>query len=263
MTRLIINLHRKIFARQIFRNINLALFHMSLRGLGILNWENFEVSGEKHLIRKILPAVIETANPVFLDVGANIGNYSALLLDCFPQALIYAFEPHPKNYSYLKDRNPSNRVKTYNIALGQTRGRFMLYEGGGIHGSEHASLHKAVISEIYKQEIAAYEVAVETLDNFAEEQGIRNIDFIKIDTEGNDLAVLRGASRLLGDRHIKCIQFEFNSMNVVTRAFYRDFSGILHNYELYRLLPSGLLHLDDSPLETELFGYQNIFALLK
>lgn len=75
-------------------------------------------------------------------------------------------------------------------------GKFILYDRGDINGSSHASLHEAVISEIHKQEIVTCEVAVETLDSFTEEHAIRKIDFIKIDTEGSELTVLRGASNV-------------------------------------------------------------------
>ena len=87
------------------------------------------------------------------------------------------------------------------------------------------------------------------------------IDFLKVDTEGHELAVLQGASSLIEDGRIGCIHFEFNEMNIVSRVFFLDFRELLHNYKLYRLLPNGLLPLGDSPLETELFAYQNIVAL--
>lgn len=263
MERIISSLYRKIFSRRIFRKINLTIFHLSLRGLGILNCENDKVSGERYLITTILPKLIKTDSPLFFDVGANVGNYSLTLLDYFPKAFIHAFEPHPSNYSHLAERMPSSKVRTHNIALGEICGQMTLYDRTDCDGSEHASLHETVISEIHKQEIVTCEVAVETLDHFIEREGISHIDFIKIDTEGNELAVLQGASKLLEKGNIGCIQFEFNEMNIVSKVFFRDFRKILYKYELYRLLPSGLLPLGDSPLTTELFAYQNIIVLPK
>jgi FkbM family methyltransferase len=263
MINFIIKLYRKIFARRFFININKALFHLSLRGLGILNFENFEVSGEMYFIKHILPTVIKTDRPVFFDVGANTGSYSMMLLDCFASAFIHAFEPHPKNYSSLKKRMPSNRTKIHNIALGDIGGQSTLYDISDYDGSAYASLHKDVITEIHKKEFVSFEVEVDTLDNFAEKEGVRHIDFLKIDTEGNDLAVLQGASKLLENKSIGCIHFEFNEMNIVSRAFLRDFRKVLTDYNLYRLLPGGLLPLDGSPLMTEIFAYQNIIALPK
>jgi len=262
----IYNLYRKIFSRSIFRRININLFHLSLRGLGVLNWENDSVSGERYLIKKVLPKVIETDNPLFFDVGANIGDYSSALLRCFPKASIHAFEPHPKSFLHLKERMNSGNLKAHNIALGEDGGKSILYDRADLDGSMHASLHEAVISEILKKEIAAFEIEVETLDNFVERECISYIDFMKIDTEGNELAILKGASRMIEQGNIGCIHFEFNEMNIVSRVFFRDFRKILKNHEFFRLLPSGLLPLGKSPnarayVEEELFAYQNIFAV--
>jgi len=104
---------------------------------------------------------------------------------------------------------------------------------------------------------------VETLDDIAAKEGVEYIDFLKIDTEGHELAVLSGASRLLREHRIGYIQFEFNALHVYSRAFFRDFRNILSDYELYRLLPKGLLPLGTSVTSTEIFGFQNILAAPK
>jgi FkbM family methyltransferase len=263
VTKFIIWLYRKIFARTFFTKINKALFHLSLRGLGIKNHENYKVSGEIYFIKHILSKVIKTDLPLFFDVGANIGCYSDMLLDSFANASIHAFEPHPQNYSSLKKRLPSNRIKAHNIALGNIRGQMILYDIIDYDGSAYASLHKDVITEINRKDFVSLEVEVDTLDNFAEKEGISYIDFLKIDTEGHELAVLQGALNLLDRKSIGCIHFEFNEMNVISRTFFRDIRKVLHDYNFYRLLPRGLLPLDDDILTTEIFAYQNIIALPK
>jgi hypothetical protein len=101
------------------------------------------------------------------------------------------------------------------------------------------------------------------LDDVAANEGVEYIDFLKIDTEGHELAVLSGGSRLLREKRIGHIQFEFNALHVFSRAFFRDFRNILSDYELYRLLPKGLLPLDTSITSTEIFGFQNILAVPK
>jgi FkbM family methyltransferase len=263
MKQLIINLYRKLFARKIFLKINKALFHLGLRGMGVLNSENYEVTGESYFIKNILKKIINNDRPVFFDVGANTGSYSQILLDSFSNSLIYAFEPHPKNFSDLKDKLPSTRIIAHNIALGNTSGTLPLYDISDWNGSVYASLHKDVITEICKRDSVSVEVSMDTLDNFTKKEGITYIDFLKIDTEGSELAVLQGASELLANKSVGCIHFEFNEMNVISRTFFRDFRKVLHNYDLYRLLPKGLLPLDDSILYTEIFVYQNIIALPK
>ena len=257
------NTYRWLFARPQWQKFNTSLFYMSLKGLGILNYQNEEVNGEKYLIEKLLPRMITKEDPVFFDVGANVGDYTASLLKVFPKARIYAFEPHPRNFSALQGNVPLTQVKCYNLAVGETRGELELYDRADYDGSSHASLHKAVISDIHKQDIVTLPVSVETLDEFCVNNGINEIDFLKIDTEGNEFSVLLGAKDLLKNQKIKYISFEFNEMNVVSRVFLRDFKNLLLDFDLYRLLPNNLLPLNDSPLLTELFAYQNLVAMLK
>ena len=262
MFRSVSTVYRWMFARPIFRKFNTLLFRLSLRGLGILNYENSNISGEKYLIKKILLKVIRKKTPVFFDVGANVGNYTISLLETYPSAEVHVFEPHPGNFSALKSNLSTYNAKLYNFALGDTQDQLILYDRADHeNGSSHASLHEAVISEIHQQDTLQFSVSVETLDEICKKENIREIDFLKIDTEGNELAVLNGAKKLLKENKIMCIHFEFNEMNIVSRTFFRDFRKLLHNHKFYRLLPHGLILLDDYPLATELFAYQNILAV--
>ena len=87
--------------------------------------------------------------------------------------------------------------------------------------------------------------------------------FLKIDVEGFELEVLRGAQRMLSEGRIVAIQFEFNEMNVVGRVFVGDFFHLLGpTYTLYRLLPHGLMPIiGQNHWWNEQFIYQNLFAL--
>jgi FkbM family methyltransferase len=257
-------IHRAVFARPIFQKFNSALFYLSLHGLGVLNYHNDEISGERYLLRTWLPRAISGPKLIFFDVGANVGHYSEMMLECFPTAFVHAFEPHPRNYSHLLQHAfPADRAKCHNIALGQCSGSMTLYDHADNDGSEHASLHEATITEFHEHSAVGTHVRVETLDDIAAKEGVEYIDFLKIDTEGHELAVLSGASRLLREHRIGYIQFEFNALHVYSRAFFRDFRNILSDYELYRLLPKGLLPLGTSVTSTEIFGFQNILAAPK
>src|SRR5581483_5378775 len=104
--------HRMVFARPAFQKLNSRLLYLALHGLGVLNYQNDTVSGERYLLGKWLPRVIRRPQPVFFDVGANNGDYSRLLVERFPAAFVHAFEPHPKNYSrFLQQAFAPDRVK--------------------------------------------------------------------------------------------------------------------------------------------------------
>jgi FkbM family methyltransferase len=236
------------------------VFHLSLRGLGILNYEGSEVSGEGYLIDKLLPMLIDHQNPIFFDIGANIGNYTRSLYNRFPNSFIHSFEPHPKTYSNLCKLGIEN-TKFHNVAVGNKTGTIALYDRADCNGSSHASLYEEVMSEFYKEKFNTEEVQIRTLDDIACDENIKIIDFLKIDAEGGELAVLKGASTLLEKGAIKSIHFEFNNMNTISRVFFRDFRKLLSNFTFFRLLPKSVILLNDDPLLTEIFAYQNIFAV--
>ena len=103
-----------------------------------------------------------------------------------------------------------------------------------------------------------------TLDNFAKREKIERIDFLKIDIEGNELAVLQGSKNLLTKNRILFIQFEFNEMNVYSRTFFKDFIDMLPDYIIYRMMPRGLYKLGPyRPSTHEIFAFQNIIAVHK
>jgi hypothetical protein len=81
------------------------------------------------------------------------------------------------------------------------------------------------------------------IDDYVAEHAVRRVDFMKVDTEGHDLSVLRGARRALEDGTIRALSFEFGSGNVNSRTFFRDFWDLLTpcGYRLARVLPSGRL----------------------
>ncbi|MFQ5571565.1 MAG: FkbM family methyltransferase [Rhodothermales bacterium] len=253
-------LYATLFASPRWAGFNRLLLRCGLRGLGVNNYENDTISGEHYLIERILPRLIERDTPLFLDIGAHTGAYTRVLGRRFPQATIHAFEPHPRNFERLRASNVPGATY-HNVALGAEDAVLMLYDRADQDGSEHASLHEAVISDLHRQPATRVEITVRTLDEVALEENLTFIDFMKIDTEGHELAVLRGASSLLARGAIGCIQFEFNEMHTVSRSFFRDFRLLLSTYDLYRLLPRGLLKLGTVPLLTELYAYQNILAV--
>lgn len=251
-----------VFARQFWQPFNKMLFHLSLRGLGVFNYQTFRISGERYLIHRLLPCLIgKTGQPTMFDVGANEGMFSSDLLAVFPNASVCSFEPHGKTFERLSAR-VGDRCSVFNFGLGESAGSMKLYDvGDHAEGTSHASLYANVISDIHHREVDAVDVEIKRLDDVASELGVDRIDFLKIDTEGHELSVLKGAEQLLAENRIDVIHFEFNDMNVVSGCFMRDFHLMLEGYRLFRLLPDSLLELTGIPALTEIFGFQNIIAI--
>jgi FkbM family methyltransferase len=233
-----------------------------LASLGILNYKTSKVSGEQAFIEKIMP----NKKGAVIDVGANIGDYISELVKINKNVKIYAFEPHPLTFLKLRKNTESySNVFIYNKGASSQCGLLNLYDYASNDGSEHASLFRDVISEIHgAQSVTSHEVELIDLDGFIESNNILEVSLLKIDTEGNELEVLRGCTRSISMGKIKAIHFEFNEMNVASRVFFKDFWSALSEYDFYRLLPNEMVKIKKyDPLFCEIYAYQNIVAIYK
>jgi len=196
---------------------------------------------------------------VVFDVGANIGGWCREVVHSWPRATIYAFEPAKDAFAELTEA-ASDSVRCINMALSDESGRTMLHSVPGM--PELRSLvHRDLGSHGLK--MSEYElVETGTIDEFCSERGIPSIDLLKIDAEGHELAILRGAAGMLRARRIAFIQFEFGGANIDSRTYLRDFVSLLTpDYKIMRVLRDGLVDVHYSEIE-EIFVVSNYFASL-
>ncbi|MES9963889.1 MAG: FkbM family methyltransferase [Candidatus Sedimenticola sp. 20ELBAFRAG] len=250
----ILDVYALLFSRPYFSVLNKLFFVVGARGLGLLNYRSETLSGEKWIIDNFL-----RDGDVVLDVGANDGGYSKACLD--KGCSVYAFEPHPANYKNLVC---IDGLRAYRVAVGSGEGKLELYDYKEKDGSVHASLYREVIEDIHDSESVSHVVDVIKIDEFCRVNDITKVDLLKIDVEGNEYAVLKGAMSMLESGSIRIIQFEFNEMNIKSRVFFDDFVKLLDGWNLYRMLPHGLLKLNGSSnFLCEQYAFQNIIALRK
>jgi FkbM family methyltransferase len=252
--------YRRLFGGARWYRVNRFLHELSLHGLGILNYENDRMSGERHTLARALAT--SGSAPVVLDVGANVGNYARAVMQRCPTARVFAFEPHPGTFTRTLAAAREAGFTAINAACGADVGRLTLFDyDGQATGSEHASLYADVIERIHGGRPTGHDVAVTTIDAFVAERGIERVRLLKIDTEGHEAAVLRGARNTLAAGKVDLVQFEFNEMHVASRTFFRDFIDLLPGFRLYRVLPDGWIPLPYSPVTCEIFAFQNIVAV--
>ncbi len=220
---------------------------------------HFTNSGELDVLRRI-KASGATAETI-IDVGANIGGWAVAAAEIFPEATVYSFEPASDTFHQLEAAAAGHRIVPVRAALSDSPGTRTLHSVPGMDWM--SSLEELDLSRMNLEASQHEEVPCMTLDEFCAERGIGSIDILKIDTEGHELAVLRGATGLL-DRHaIGYIQFEMGIANLDTRTFLRDFVNLLEpDYPVYRILRDGLDRLVYSVKE-ESFSEANFFAVAK
>ncbi|WP_295388955.1 FkbM family methyltransferase [uncultured Thiodictyon sp.] len=252
------------FISHVANAAKLDLLMLAYKSNGILKYENATVSGELFVIADIIKAGLPNpAEAVFFDVGANVGDYSNVLAKEYPGAAIYAFEPNPNTFSHLV-KNARGVARCFNIGMGDKQGNGIIATCSNGLFSAHASMYREVFAEFHGHtDIVTNSFKQETIDEFCESENIGRIDFLKIDTEGNELNVLKGAENSLAQGKIDMIQFEFGECNVFSRVFLRDFYAILHNYNIYRIDSMRLIPLFDYNIGNEIFRFQNFLAVKK
>jgi FkbM family methyltransferase len=229
---------------------------------GIMKYKNCQESGEHHLLSLLQVLFEHETRPVFFDVGANVGDYSIGLRAAFPGARIIAIEAGRATSQRLVERVSHLGVEVFSIGISNTLGSTTIHHYADDATSQHATIHRDVIVALHgRTDIVAEEIQVTTLDAFCSTHAISHIDFLKIDTEGHELAILQGATSLLSKSMIRAIQFEFNEMNVVARVFLKDFYSILQPFSFYRLDTQRLIPLGAYDARNEIFKFQNIVAL--
>lgn len=254
-------LYRHWFCRPQLARFHHHLFTLSLRGQGILNSDTAEATGEPWLLHQLSLSPFDCV----IDVGANDQAYGQEILQA---KVTYAFEPHPASFQRLL-QNAATSVHPIQAAVGDHSGTVKFYDFADTAPrkseqptSQLATVLPGVIESHYHQPSRVYHVKMVALDDFAKRKRITHIDLLKIDAEGNELAVLQGAVQLLLSKKIDLIQFEFNELHAYAHVHLKDFYDLLPNFSFYRLLPKDLLPLGPyRPLTHEIFGFQNILAV--
>jgi FkbM family methyltransferase len=221
-------------------SFNRSVYDLALRVNGMAidypGRHNLGLSEERFL-RALAPRL---AGQLVLDVGANAGHYARCVRHFAPDARIVAFEPHPRTFEALRNSVEGRGIAVEQLALGDTAGQLELHDFAASDGSTQASLSRDSVG-MYSEDIVSHAVEVTTVDDWMARNGAEEIALLKIDTEGYDLNVLKGARRALGERRIRTIQFEFIPANIGTRVTMRDFYEILRGYRISRLCLNGAL----------------------
>jgi FkbM family methyltransferase len=136
---------------------------------------------------------------VVFDVGANVGQSALKFKNAFAKAKIFCFEPVTNTFNEMKKNVEGMDVICHRMALGNEESRRTIY-------LTDQSLTSSLIKP--KEACETEEVVLSTADKFAVDNNIEHIDLMKIDAEGFDLEVLKGAKGLLSSGRVSFVLVE-------------------------------------------------------
>lgn len=150
---------------------------------------------------------------VFVDVGANHGEVSLMAAALMPGGRVYAFEPVTENFQRLQrnvDANGLSYVQCFQLGLSDEPGELPLYTQAERRedGTWNKGLPSLYASDQRPQWLEC--VKLERLDDFVAQQGLTRLNYLKIDVEGAELAVLNGAKQTLATLR-PTLLIEFNA----------------------------------------------------
>jgi FkbM family methyltransferase len=177
---------------------------------------------------------------VFADVGANQGEYSLFAAKRLSSGRVLAFEPLPVIIAQLQGNirlNGFTNVQVFEAGLSDAPGQVAIHELEG-DNEGLATLHPGG-----RKPVSSTHISLETLDRVAEAEGLRRLDFVKIDIEGEELKALHG-SRAVIQKYRPVFMIEINRTTFEAAGYaVRDISDFFREagYAAYKIGKRGAL----------------------
>jgi FkbM family methyltransferase len=209
-------------------------------------------NGELRLARRALPHA-----RVAFDIGANSGDWTASALEINPALEVHAFEPSRATFQILSARPFPPNVHRNAFGLGdaaEERELFVYEDGSGANAlyRRRGLAHQPAKSE---------RVSLRTFDDYCREAAVDRVDFAKIDVEGHELTVLRGARGMLAAGAVGVVQFEYGGCYIDSRTLLKDIWELLEEinpaYAFYKIHPRELRPAPAYRQAFETFQYSN------
>jgi len=169
--------------------------------------------------------LVTSRTPVLFDVGANFGQTIEKFRQHFEESTVHAFEPSPSTFQTLRERTQGiTRLHLTNAGLGSRPESKTFVENKRPDLSSFLEPGQDCWGAVTQR----VSVKLDTIDEYCERSGVPHIDVLKSDTQGFELEVLRGASRMLERKRIQLVYLE-----VTFSAMYQGAPGI---DELFKFL---------------------------
>ncbi len=183
-----------------------------------------------------------------LDIGAYHGDFRRMIGEMFPGSKVVMFEPAPSAYKALCEAYPEDEIYNFGVCDTEKEVNFVLYD-------ECPALNRVteLVESIPGNEVL--KVKMKALHDLYQ----RPLDIVKIDVEGQELNVLKGARKLLEKKQIRFMFFECGSTFIQSGYQLQDVISYLRGlgYTTYRLSDDQeqLVECDDQWNEHHFYDY--------
>lgn len=199
------------------------------------------------------------------DIGANVGEYSSMLLDNSKrhgvELNLHLFEPTKSCFETISKKFQSkNNVTLNNFGVSDSNATAKIFydkEQSGL-----ASLYQRNLDSYNLELNQSEEIALKRTDEYIEQKNIEHIDFIKIDIEGHELKAFAGFGSYLSSDFVDYIQFEYGGANLDSHSslmeIYKYFED--RGFSVAKMMPNGLEIRKYNPFMDN-FMYSNYVAV--
>jgi FkbM family methyltransferase len=224
---------------------------------------DLRTNGESSLQRWMLNLSPPGQEIHVIDVGANVGRWSVAMLGAARESgrsgdlRMHVFEPSAYTFGCLAATLDGQNVKLQRMAMSDGSGSSLLHVVAPAAGTNSLHAPHGVSSGVLTEEVTAT-----TLSSYAGQARLDQLALVKIDTEGHDLAVLRGARQLFAEQRISAAQFEYNHRWIYAGSYLRDAFELLEplGYRVGKLTPAGVEFYPSWDAELETFVEGNYVA---
>lgn len=161
----------------------------------LIYWRGYHALNELYCLRRLLEPEM-----VFVDVGANLGEFTTFAAKYLSQGRVISYEPVHGNFAVLKENvalNGFRNVRLFECGLGKTPGAREIYTADDVeqYGSWNEGLPSLYRTD-YRSKLLG-SVRIEVFDEQFAKLGCKRLDGMKIDVEGAELFVLKGAAKII------------------------------------------------------------------
>lgn len=187
---------------------------------------NPQSNGERFVLERL--AALKPS-PLIFDVGAHYGEWAVMAAQAAPRASIHSFEVIGATYAKLAEQCKGvNQITPHHLGLSDASG--MIEFSVALENDTLSSGVPGLHGEFHQFEYYRESCAVARGDEFCAQHGIGHIDLLKIDVEGLESKVISGFSKMLREKRIGAIQFEYGQINLKARFFLEDYHHLLRPF---------------------------------